>query len=116
MTTKTVKRKLNLLDAADIEAALSDYFEREISISEVKCTLNYCIPEDTCELDDSYLEFEVGDDWCDSFDLWYDDDEEEVLVDDVVPSFAEACLRPDEIFSFDVSEFESFECVIDSSD
>ena len=116
MTTKTITKELNLLDVKDIEAALSDYFERKISISKVNCILKYCIPEDTSELDDSYLEFEVGDDWCDSYDLWYNDEEEELLVNGSVPSFAGTCLRPEEIFNFDVSAFESFECEVDSSD
>lgn len=33
---------------------------RQISIADVKCTLVYCIPCDTCELRDSYLEFDIG--------------------------------------------------------
>lgn len=112
MTTKT--KELNLLDVKDIEDALSDYYEREIKISEVGCTLYYCI---TVEGDNygSYLKFFVGDDWCDSWDLWGDEDSD-VLINGVIPSFENDCLQPEDVFNFDVSAFKSFDTEIDMSD
>ena len=116
MTTKTITKELNLLDVEDIEAALSKHYDQKISVSEVKCTLRYCIPLDTSELCGSYLQFEVGDDWCDSFDLWFDEDTDELLVNGKEPSFVRECLCPEDVFSFNVSAFKKFECEVDSSD
>lgn len=89
---------------------------RQISIADVKCTLVYCIPCDTCELRDSYLEFDIGGKWCDTFDLFYDEEEDDLNVGGKTPSFLGTCLRPEEIFNFDVSVFKKFECLTDSSD
>lgn len=116
MTTKTVTKELNLLEIEDIEQALSDYYDKQISLANVECTLYYCIREDTCELSDSYLRFDVGDQWCDTFDLFYDDEEAEFVVNGKIPSFSGTCLRPEEIFNFDVSAFKKFEYGIDGSD
>ena len=116
MITKTITKELNLLDIEDIELALSKHYDRKISISEVKCTLVYCIPLDTCELSGSYLEFDVGDDWCESFELWYDEEENELLVNGKEPSFVRECLCQEDVFNFDVSVFKKFECRTDSSD
>ena len=116
MTTKTVIKELNLLDVEDIERALSDYYCKKVSLEDVECTLYYCIREDTCELSDSYLQFDVGDKWCDAFDLFYDNEENEFIVNGQTPSFSGTCLPPEEIFNFDVSAFKKFEYGIDGSD
>lgn len=73
MTTKI--KELNLLDVEDIEGALSEYFEREIKLSEVECNLVYCVPIDGGGLCGSYLQFFAGDDECSSYDLFEDEDE-----------------------------------------
>ncbi len=116
MTTKTVTKELNLLDVEDIEAALSKHYDRKITVSEVECTLYYCFHLDTCELRGSYLEFMIGNDPCDSYDLWYDEEEKKVRVNGKRPSFVLECLRPEYIFNFDVSAFKEFECWVDNSD
>ena len=63
------------------------------------------------------MEFAVGKDFCDSTDLWYNEEESELLlVNGKEPSFVRECLCPEEIFNFDVSVFKQFECQTDSSD
>ena len=114
MTTKI--KELNLLDVEDIEKALSEYFEREIKLSEVECVLTYCVPADGSELDGSYLQFIVGDDECDSFDLFEDEDEGKDIVNGKVPSYYNDCLSPEDVFNFSVSAFKSFEMLVDNSD
>ena len=114
MTTKI--KELNLLDVEDIEKAISEYFEREIKLSEVECILMYCVDVDGAELGGSYLRFIVGDDECDSFDLFEDEDEGEDIVNGKVPSYYYDCLSPEDVFNFDVSAFKSFETLIDGSD
>ena len=109
----TITKKLNLLDIADIESALSDQLEREVTISEVECNLIYSIPP--CgEPGGAYLEFQVGDDSCDSFDLFVDLDGH--FLNGERLSLDEPWVPKEEIFNFDVNLFKAFKSWVDSSD
>ena len=114
MTTKI--KELNLLDVEDIEKALSEYFERQIKLSEVERTLVYCVPIDCGGLCGSYLQFFAGDDECSSYDLFEDEDEGKDIVNEMVPSYYYDCLSPEDVFNFDVSAFKSFGMLVDGSD
>ena len=113
---KTIAKELNLLDIEDIEEALSSYWERNMTIAEVECTLTYCIPGDTAIPSSMYLDFANGDEFCDSFDL-FDKEESYIFTwKDKELSLNEAWLPIEEIFAFDVSAFKQFKIDIDSSD
>ena len=113
---KNVTKELNLLDVEDIESALSDYFEKKVTISEVICTLTHFIPLDTQEPCGACLDFQIGDDSCDSFDLFYDEDLNGHYLNGKRLSLDEPWLPEEEIFAFDVSMFKSFESAVDTSD
>lgn len=114
---KTITKELNLLDVEDIEQALSKYFDREISISEVECNLAYCIPCDTDEPSGMILEFTVDDEFCDSFDVFVDKETEwSHYLNGKELSLNEPWLPVEEILNFDVSLFKSFDSYTDNSD
>lgn len=108
---KTITKELNLLDVEDIEQALSKYFGREISISDVECCLVYCVPIDEGP-DGMYLEFTVNGEYCDSFDVF----DEDHFIGNKQLSLNEMALPVREIFNFNVSAFKSFDRYADSSD
>lgn len=113
---KTIIKELILLDIEDVEEALSSYWGRSVSIAEVECTLTYCIPADTATPSGMYLDFRDGDKFCDSFDL-FDEDESYIFTwKDKQLSLNEAWLPVEEIFAFDVSAFKQFNVDTDSSD
>lgn len=113
---KTITKEINLLDIEDIEQALSEHLGRKVAISEVDCTLVYCIPMDTEEPSGAYLEFRVGSDECSSFDVLYSDDEDAHYWQGKPLALDEPWLPVEEIFNFDVSAFKSFDSGVDSSD
>ena len=113
---KTITKEINLLDIEDIEQALSEHLGRKVAISEVGCTLVYCIPMDTEEPNGAYLEFQVGSDECSSFDVLYSEDEGAHCWQGKKLALDEPWLPVEEIFNFDVSAFKSFDSWTDSSD
>ena len=113
---KTITKELNLLDIDDIEQALSEHLGRKVAVSEVDCTLVYCIPMDTEEPNGAYLEFQIGDEGCSSFDVLYSDEEEAHFWQGKKLALDEPWLPVEEIFNFDVSAFNSFASYTDSSD
>ena len=112
----TITKELNLLDIADIEAALSAYLDRSVTISQVECTLVRMIPADTEEPEGAYLEFRVGDDECDSIDLFCEEDGDEHCLKGKRLSLDEPWVPAEEIFHFDVSAFKAFDSWVDNSD
>ena len=113
---KTIMKELNLLDIEDIEQAISKHFDQKVAVSEVECTLVYCIPVDSREPNGAYLDFTIGEDSCDSFDVLYDDELNGHYLNGKRLSLDEPWLPAEEIFNFDVSAFKSFETFIDGSD
>ena len=118
---KTITKEINLLDIEDIEEALSAYCKRKISISEVGCTLVYCIPCDTREPSGMYLEFSVDEDaeWFESptsFDVFCHEEFGSHFWKGKILALDEPWLEPEMIFAFPVSEFKSFDSYTDSSD
>ena len=113
---KTIVKELNLLDIEDIEEALSSYWGRNVSISEVECTLTYCIPADTSIPSGMFLDFADGDEFCDSLDLFDKEESYTFTWKDKELSLNEAWLPVEEIFTFDVSAFKLFSIDMDSSD
>ena len=114
----TITKEFNLLDVEDIEKALSKWFEREIKISEVDCTLIYCIPCDGSEQDGSYMEFNIGEEGVNSLFLFGDETDytKGEMVDGKELSYYRHCLSPKDIFNFPISRFKSFVCDLDNSD
>lgn len=113
---KTIVKKLILLDVEDVEEALSSYWGKSVSIAEVECTLTYSVPADTATPSGMYLEFADGDEFCDSFDLFDEDDSSVFTWKDKKLSLNEAWLPVEEVFAFDVSAFKQFNVDTDSSD
>ena len=109
---KTIIKEINLFDIEDIEEMLSNYFNKKINISQVNCTLAYYMPFDTQEPDGMYIEFMVGGETVDTFDLFEDID---YTWKGKKVCLKEPYLPIEEIFNFDVSLFKSFEFYIDSS-
>ena len=114
MTTVTVTKKLNLLDVEDVRQALSRRFGREVGIWEVDCTLVRCIPPDRWDLPGAYLEFRVGDDLCDSNDLFWDDELGGLFLEGKRLSLDGPVLTEDEIFNFGPKWFNSFDVRIET--
>ena len=117
--TKTIVKEINLLDIVDIEQAVSKHLKREVSISEIDCALVYCIPLDTGKPSGMYLELTIGEDFCDSWELFYDDELEGFYLDGEQIKFFcldESWLPVNEIFNFDISAFKSYDCKTDMSD
>ena len=113
---KTITKELNLLDIEDIENAVSGHLGREVKIGEISCRLAYLIPCDTSEPAGHDLEFRIGRDYCDAYDLFYEEDLDGHYLDGKELSLNEPYLPVEEIFGFDVSEFKSFESYVDGSD
>ncbi len=113
---KTITKEINLLDIEDIEEAIGAYLDRKVSISDVKCTLAFCIPCDTDIPDGMYLDFEIDGEGIDSFDLFWDDEKEGNYLKGKQLALDEPYLPMEEIFNFDVSAFQSFNSWVDSSD
>ena len=113
---KTITKELNLLDIEDIERAISAHLGREVKIQEVECTLTHCIPADTLEPGGAFLDFVVGDECFDSFDLFMGEESDGHYLDGKLLSLDAQWASTEEIFSFDVSAFKSFESLIDGSD
>lgn len=116
MTTKRIAIERNLLDIGDIETSLSARFKRPVSVGEAKCTLAHCVPLDTETPSGAYLIFRVGKSEFDSFDLFWDKENEGHYLNGKRLSFDEPWLPKEEIFSFDVSAFKDFDEWTDSSD
>ena len=113
---KTITKELNLLDIEDVERAIYAFLGREVKIQEVECTLTHCIPADTLEPSGAFLNFVVGDECCDSFELFMGGESDGEYLDGKLLSLALPWASTDEIFNFEVAAFKSFEEEIDSSD
>ena len=113
---KTIIKEINVLDIADIERAVSKHLERDVSISEIDCSLAYCIPMDSGEASGMYFELTIGEDFCDSLDLFYDDELKGHYLDGKQLCLDEPWLPVNEIFNFDISAFKSFRSWTDYSD
>jgi len=113
---KTIVKELNLLDIEDIEQAVSNFIGEQISISQIECSLAYCIPMDTGKPIGMYLELDVGNKSFDSFDLFYNEKLKGHYLNGKQLCLDESWLPINEIFNFDVSAFKSFDSWTDSSD
>ena len=116
---KTITKELNLLDIEDIEKAVSKSMNREVKIGEIDCTLTYCIPSDTNMPDIMLLDFEIESELLLPQDLFEENSEFDCYpnyyLDGKKLSLSEPWLPVEEIFSFDVSAFKSFEISHDLS-
>ena len=118
---KTITKEINLLDIEDIEEALSIHVGKKIVISDVACSLVYCVPADTNEPSGMYLEFVVDDslDYYEnpsSFDIFQNEEGNCHYWKGKQLALDEPSLPIDQIFNFDVSAFKSFDSWTDSSD
>ena len=103
-------------DDVMFEQAVTNYLGRKVSISEIECSLAYCVPMDSGEASGMYFDLTIGADFCDSFDLFYDDELGGHYLDGKPLCLDEPWLPISEIFNFDVSVFKSFGSWTDSSD
>lgn len=113
---KKITKEYVALEVSDIEKAVSDYLGREVKISEIDCVLIRYASIDTYEPQGMCLEFNVGDETVDSYDLFYDDNYGVYLLNGVTLSISEDYIGLDEIFDFDIELFKSFETTCDTSD
>lgn len=118
MKKMVITKELNLLDIEDIEQALSEYLGIDVSIDQVKCSLAHCIPADTHEPSGAYLEFQVDEHWCDSGEVFEDEEEDEGghYWNGERLALDEPWASEKEIFNFDVSAFKAFDSWTDTSD
>ncbi len=112
----TVTKELNLLDAEDVERSVSERLGRTIRIREMECRLNHRIPFVSGEPGGAYLVFKVGEEACDSYDLFWDKEREGHFLRGRRLSLDEAWASAADVFSFDVSGFKQFDSWIDTSD
>ena len=101
---KTVIKELNLLEISDIEKAVSDLFGKSIKISEIDCHITYWFDDDD-QPTEMYINF--GD--CTAEDLFYDKELGGYYLEGKRLSLSDPWHPLDEIFAFDVFEFNSFE-------
>ena len=113
---KTVTKEYHVLEKKDLEKVLSEQFDRQVTLAEVECTLQHCMPADEEAPNGAYLEFSADEDTCDSFDLFWDDDKGGHFFDGVQLALENEWPTPDELFAFDVSEFADFSSEVDDSD
>ena len=109
MTTITITKEINLLDISDIEQAVSKHLGRTVVISEIDCTLAYCIPMDSGKAIGMYFALTIGEDFCDSFDLFFDEELDGHYLDGKQLCLDEPWHSENEIFNFDISAFKSFD-------
>lgn len=109
MKTVTITKELVLLDAQDIEKALSDYFKKDISISEVDCQLVYHFCQEIDEGAEAIFDFTVGDDRCDSVDLFFNRDLVGHYLNGTHLSLDDPFLPVEQLLNFDTSLFKSFD-------
>lgn len=100
---KTIIKEINLLDIADIEHAVSNYLGKKVTISKIDCSLVYCIPLDSGEASGMYFELKIGEDFCNSFDLFFDEELDGHYLEGKRLCLDEPWLPVNEIFNFDVS-------------
>ena len=118
---KYLKRKENTnqgrpLNVEDIECAVSKYFNKPVTISDIACTLVYVVSESTSEPEEMHLAMSVGDNDFSSLDLvFFDQSRKAYYLGGERLALDEAWLSKDDIFSFDTSMFKSFETENDLS-
>ena len=117
---KTITKELNLLDIEDIEKAVSKSMNREVKIGEIDCILTYCIPCSTDIPDGMIMDFYITNK-LDDFEVLYSfelfgDIGQDMYLNGKRLSLNEPWLPVEEIFSFDVSAFKSFDISTDCSD
>lgn len=109
---KTIVKEINLLDIEDIEKAVSHFFGEEISIADIDCELIYHVDfdkEEPFNYDEMVLSFTYCDDDCLSSDLFWDEELDGYALNGKI-LWVKGEFRPvNEIFSFDVSAFNSFD-------
>ena len=120
-TEKYLKRKENTnqgrpLNAEDIESAVSKYFNKPVTISDIACTLVYVISESTSEPEEMHLAMSVGDNDFSSLDLMlFDQSRKAYYLGGERLALDERWLPKDDIFNFDTSLFKTFEIENDLS-
>ena len=108
----TITKKLNLLDTRDIEEALSIYLEKEISLSDIECTLRRFVTELLLLPEKIVLEFLISD--LSSYDEpilsleIFSNEKDGLYWKGKKLSLNEPFLPVEQIFNFDVSSFKSF--------
>ena len=115
----TITKELNLLDKEDLEKAVSEFLGRDVSVSEMECTLVHSIPADTGEPDGAILELTTGDDSCDSLDLFWGENMGGHYLNGKRLSLDEPWATAEEIFNPDtltMDDFKSFDSRVDGSD
>lgn len=112
MKTVTITKELVLLDAQDIEKALSEHFNKEVTLSEVDCQLVYHFHQEIYEGMEAIFYFTVDGDRCDSVDLFFDCDLGRHYLDGTQLALDEPCLPLEQMLNFETSLFKSFDCWI----
>ena len=108
----TVTKELNLLDIEDIEEAFNELVGRNITISELCCTIIYHLDNKQGFTGMSIL-FDYGDEW-DLFDAseLFERVNNELFWKGKRLAINEPCLPVKNYFNFDISTFKYFETQI----
>ena len=114
---QAVREQLRQLDRQDIEKAVSAYLGKQVSVSEIACTLVYVIPENKGEPQEMHLYMVVGDEEFSSLDLcFFEPKKKGYYIKGQRLALDSAWLPVNRIFSFDASEFKYFTTEEDNSD
>lgn len=111
---KTITYTLQIIEKEELEKAVSKHFGAEIKLGEMDVSLYDCLPLDTGKPDGFYFNITVHkddilDNFVDSFDLAEENNWPEEFG-------TIAFIEEENIFDFDVSEFNFFERELDTSD
>ena len=114
---ETLPNTTHPLGLQDVEYAVSAYLKKQVSIADICCTLVYVIPASTGEPQEMHLAMTVDTKEFSSLDLMFFDKKRQTYCMHGKRLALDLPWMPvEEIFSFDVSLFKSFEITEDTDE
>ena len=113
---EAIQRMQEQLSVEDMEKAVSAYFGRPVSVSEMDCTLIYVIPAATDVPKEMHLYLEVDGQNCSSLDLFFDQKRKGYYIGDRQLALDDTWRSEEDIFGFDVALFRDFDTEVDEDD
>ena len=114
---ETVSNAPQPLSLIDVESAVSIYLNQRVSVSDISCTLVYVIPASTGAPKEMHLSMTVGEENFSSLDLiFFDKNRKSYYLHGNRLTLDDSWQPKDNIFSFDISLFKSFNTEVDRDD
>lgn len=114
---ETVSNAPQPLSLIDVESAVSIYLNQRVSVSDISCTLVYVIPASTGAPKEMHLSMTVGEKDFSSLDLiFFDKNRKSYYLHGNRLTLDDSWQPKDNIFSFDISLFKSFNTEVDRDD